>query len=242
MTALAANDNESLELLLHAYADGELDVASGVALQQRIKADPALEARINEICALRSAMRINFADKSVPLHVTDRIEKLHRRRRIQPTWSSMAAAIIVAVALSSTMTWLWFPSSALTSELVDGHLRSLASQTTDVASADRHTVKPWFNGKVSQSPRVKDLSAEGFTLAGGRIDVLNTTAVPTLVYNRRRHVISVTAAPLTHGGLSQETIHGFNIVRWNQDGLSYWAISDLNLAELTEFTQLYRQP
>jgi anti-sigma factor RsiW len=242
MVASADNDNESGELLLHAYADGELDVANGVALMQRIEAEPALGARLNEICALQSAMRTNFAHKPLPPHLTERIERLHRGRRIHPTWSSMAAAIIVATALSSTMTWLSFPSNALTSQLVDGHLRSLASQTTDVASSDRHTVKPWFNGKVSLSPLVKDLAAEGFPLAGGRIDVLYTTPVPTLVYNRRRHVISVTAAPFTNGGLSEGAINGFNVLRWSANGVSYWAISDLNSAELGEFVRLYRQP
>lgn len=246
MVSLADNDNENDELLLHAYADGELDVASGLALKQRLNTKPALEAQLIEICALKSAMRSNLANESIPLHLMERINGLHRTPRIQQTWAATAAAVIVAVALSSTMTWLslqHFETNAPTSQLLDAHLRSLAAhQTTDVASSDRHTVKPWFNGKVSVSPPVKDLSADGFPLVGGRVDVLNTTALPTLVYNRRRHVISVTVAPFTKAGPSEEAMAGFNVLRWSADGMYYWAISDLNLPELREFARLYRQP
>ena len=134
-------------------------------------------------------------------------------------------------------------SSAFTSELIDGHLRSLvAQQPTDVASSDRHTVKPWFNGKVSQSPRVKDLSAAGYVLAGGRVDVLEKVAVPTLVYNRRKHLISVTAVPEAAATPGSASVKGFNIISWNDEGVAYWAISDLNLAELNDFARLYREP
>jgi anti-sigma factor RsiW len=71
--------------------------------------------------------------------------------------------------------------------------------------------------------------------------VLNKVNVPTLVYNRRRHVISVTAAPVAVAGPTEEAIHGFNVLRWVADGMSYWAISDLNASELNEFVRLYRE-
>ena len=79
-------------------------------------------------------------------------------------------------------------------------MRSLmASQPIDVASSDRHTVKPWFNGKLPESPRVVDLTTQGFPLVGGRIDVIGLTPAPTLVYRHRLHVISLTALPARLG-------------------------------------------
>jgi len=244
-----AGEPEGTDLLLHAYLDGELDVASAIAIERKIEAEPALANQAADIHALQAALRNNFPSEPIPPHVQSRIDAVVSKDRIsrwRPTWTSMAASLVVAVVLSSTSTWLAMKtpvSSAFTSELIDGHLRSLvAQQPTDVASSDRHTVKPWFNGKVSQSPRVKDLSAAGYVLAGGRVDVLEKVAVPTLVYNRRKHLISVTAVPEAVATLGSVSVNGFNIVRWNDDGVAYWAISDLNLAELNDFAKLYREP
>jgi anti-sigma factor RsiW len=247
MVQATERDHDGALLLVHAYVDGELDVASGLAVKQKIETDPNVASEAADIQALKGLLRAKFPSEPLPSHLRQKIDRLHRQvggtRR--PTWGSMAAAILVTVALSSTSTWFvarTMTSSALTSELVDSHLRSLiAPQPTDVASSDRHTVKPWFNGKVAQSPRVKDLSEAGFPLMGGRVDVLQKVAVPTLIYNRRLHVISVTSAPIAVSGPTDDAINGFNILRWDEEGMSYWAISDLNAAELNEFARLYRQ-
>ena len=241
-------DPESTDLLVHAYLDNELDVATGLVIEQRISADPALAMRAANIRALSEVLRANFSSEPLPSHLETRLLKLGQKtvNRYQPTWGGLAAAILVSIALSSTSTWFAFQAmstNSVTSELIDGHLRSLAAeQPTDVTSSDRHTVKPWFNGKVAQSPRVKELSASGFPLIGGRIDVLNKVPVPTLVYNRRRHAISVTAAPMSIPGPTEDAANGFNVLRWGSDGMSYWAISDLNAGELREFARLYREP
>jgi anti-sigma factor RsiW len=248
MTTSTANEHDSKDLLIHAYLDGELDVVTAVAIEKRIEGEPGIAKQASEIRALRMILGTSFPREPPPPHLKQRIDNLLRSKAVpyRPTWTLMAASLLATIALSSasTMIALRTPtSSALTNELVDGHLRSLiAQQATDVASSDRHTVKPWFNGKVTQSPRVKDLSEAGYPLAGGRVDVLDKVAVPTLVYNRRRHVISLTAVPAAGATPTTISVNGFNIVRWNDEGISYWAISDLNSAELNEFTKLYRQP
>lgn len=248
MATTTEKDQDNTDLLVHAYLDGELDVVSGVAIERRIDAEPAIANQAAEIRALRTTLRTRFPREPLPPHLKLRIDNLLSKKDTpyRPTWTLMAASLVAAIALSSTSTWFSLrtpPSNALTNELVDGHLRSLiAQQPTDVASSDRHTVKPWFNGKVAQSPRVKDLSGAGYPLAGGRVDVLDKVAVPTLVYNRRRHLISVTAVPVTSTTPTTMSVNGFNIVRWKDEGISYWAISDLNSTELIEFTKLYRQP
>jgi anti-sigma factor RsiW len=249
MVPSSERDQDNVDLLVHAYVDGELDIATALAIQRRIEADPSIGDQAADVLTLQTALRSKFPSEPLPPHLKRRIEgRLESKKAVRrrPTWAAMAASLIVAIALSSTSTWLAMrsdPSSALTSELVDSHLRSLiAPQPADIASSDRHTVKPWFNGKVTQSPRVKDLADAGYPLVGGRVDVLDKLAVPTLIYTRRLHVISLTAVPSDGNGTVKSVVNGFNILRWSDEGISYWAISDLNAAELAEFAKLYRQP
>jgi anti-sigma factor RsiW len=129
-------------------------------------------------------------------------------------------------------------------DVVTSHVRSLlAEHLTDVASSDRHTVKPWFAGKLDFAPVVVDLSAEGFPLVGGRLDYLEHRTVAALVYGRRKHVINLFIWPSEYGdigALQSATTQGFQIARWNEAGTAYWAISDLNSSELRQFIQVYR--
>ena len=150
------------------------------------------------------------------------------------------------MALSSGSTWLALRLPAgdrVAEEVVDTHLRALlASKPTDVSSSDQHTVKPWFNSHITQSPRVVDLASEGFPLVGARVDVIGTVPVPTLVYSRRLHVISLFAIPTTSnlkGSTTQRSINGYNLVNWSDNGTNYWAASDLNLGELDTFVRLF---
>lgn len=176
------------------------------------------------------------------------VRRFYRKLPIRPTWHLMAASVVAAMALSSSVTWLALRSSApniMLTELVDGHMRALsAPQPTDIVSSDRHTVKPWFTGKIPQSPKVVDLAGEGFPLVGARIDVFGKTPVPTLVYGRRRHLISLSAVSSAEGmphSASSPPVNGYNIVSWNVGDTTYWALSDLNVTELREFATLFQK-
>jgi anti-sigma factor RsiW len=132
-------------------------------------------------------------------------------------------------------------TAPVASQLVASHMRSLmASQPFDIASSDRHTVKPWFNGKLPESPRVVDLAPLGFPLVGGRIDVIGLTPVPTLVYRHRLHVISLTALPSRLGAVPPRAIDGYNIVDWTDGDITYWAVSDVSAPDLEEFARAFR--
>src|SRR5262249_11942530 len=152
--------------------------------------------------------------------------------------SAVAAGLLVAVVRSDR-------DSRITSEVVSAHLRSLqAEHLTDVLSSDQHTVKPWFNGRIDLAPPVTDLTAQGFTLIGGRLDFIDGKPVAAIVYRRRVHVINLFVAqgigtPVASPRL--ESVQGFNVRRWTDQGLNFLAISDLNRDELEEFAAKFER-
>jgi anti-sigma factor RsiW len=119
----------------------------------------------------------------------------------------------------------------------------MAGHLTDVLSSDQHTVKPWFHGRLDVAPPVDDLAADGYPLVGGRLDYLDQHPVAALVYRHREHPINlfVMAAP---NGKDRATAslaeRGYNVVHWTAGGMSFWAVSDLALGELSEFVRLYQ--
>ena len=127
-------------------------------------------------------------------------------------------------------------------DVVSAHLRSLqGDRLIDVQSSDQHTVKPWFNGRLDVAPPVIDLTAQGFTLIGGRLDYIDARPVAAIVYKRRAHVINLFVAQVTaqvsvgERGATIAQVQGFNIWRWTRSDLGFWAVSDINAAELQEF-------
>jgi anti-sigma factor RsiW len=134
------------------------------------------------------------------------------------------------------------PADTSADMIVASHVRALmAPQPFDVASSDRHTVKPWFNGRITEAPRVVDLADQGFPLVGGRVDVIGRAPVATLVYRHRQHLISLTAVP---GGraiaATPREIAGYNILSWREDGTAYSAVSDVAAPDLETFAKAFR--
>ena len=110
----------------------------------------------------------------------------------------------------------------------------------DVETSDQHTVKPWFDGRLDLAPPVIDLTAEGFTLLGGRLDYIDGEPVGSIVYQRRKHLINLFVAQrlgAKHAGALTESIQGYNVRHWSEQGLDFWAVSDLASDELGEFVQ-----
>jgi anti-sigma factor RsiW len=165
-----------------------------------------------------------------------------------PSWRSflggfsLGTALSAAVAASLAIAIIRGDEGRqLTGEFVSAHVRSLQpGHLTDVETSDQHTVKPWFNGKLDVAPPVIDLTAQGFTLIGGRLDYVDGEPVASIVYRRRKHVINLFVAQQLGDavrGNRADTVQGFNVRHWRARGLEYWAISDIAPEELDEFVQ-----
>jgi anti-sigma factor RsiW len=247
MTVDTHDSDDQAALLVHAYVDGELDPASAIAIEQRIASEPALAAERARVEALRRALREGLPQEPAPAALREKVRRAVglTRQRAQPTWMALAASLALAIFASSTGTWYAMQpgtGGSVPDAVIAGHLRALmAPQPADVASSDRHTVKPWFSGRIPLAPRVVDLVQDGFPLVGGRVDVVNRTPVPSLVYSRRQHLVSLTAVPNASTGIkTSQTVQGYNMIAWTAEGMTYWAVSDLNLEELEMFARLFR--
>lgn len=247
-------------LLLNALADGELDAAAALTLEARIERDPDLKAEYERITEARSAVQ-RLGKPALSEEFRQRIEALaepgaasgpqtpmRAYQAVSGGWRNLAAAALVGAVLSGAGTYLLTaPNSTDTLEaaITGSHMRGLlAASPVDVASSDRHTVKPWLDARIGVSPPAVDLAYKGFELIGGRVDVIGGRSVPSLVYRHREHVISLIALPVSPEVTATEPVRldagGYHIVKWIDKGFSYWAVSDLEPAELLSLVKLYR--
>lgn len=248
MSRTRSDDNSVL--LVHAYLDGELDPANALSVAEQMNQQPMLTAEAERVKELQKLIHDRLPRETAPPGLRARIESSiggSRRERATLSWRALAASVAFAAVIASGTTWFVIDSRQQPTQvaelLVSDHIRSLmAPEPVDVVSSDRHTVKPWFNGRIANSPRVVDLAKDDFPLIGGRVDVLGRTPVSTLVYRRARHLISLTAVPADGASAfnGPRSIDGYNIVRWSENGMTYWAISDVEPKELELFARLFR--
>jgi anti-sigma factor RsiW len=234
------------ELLLHALADGELDAGNVLALEAHVATCAGCAAELGAIREVKAQLRAAPLAYAAPQSLLDRLDAAlveaetptapPRRRGVRAeTWvlSGTGAAIAASIALMAIV-----PTGAsLQLELVDAQARSLEAQhLVDVQTSDRHTVKPWFNGKVDFAPPVVDLASHGYPLVGGRLERIEGRRVAALVFHRGAHVINLFIWPgdAPSDPLMQQK-DGYNLVRWGQGGLVLWAVSDCDPAALTGF-------
>ena len=239
------------EILLHALLDGELDAGHARDVEAHLEGCPRCAAQFRAHREMQQAMSAAQLRYTAPMSLRRRIDmtlpsapqRTSSRRSVLKGFvmgtalsTALAASLVIAVIRTDQ-------DQRVLGEVTSAHVRSLqANHLTDVQTSDQHTVKPWFNGKVDIAPPVVDLTAQGFTLLGGRLDYFEGKAVAAIVYRRRAHVINLFvaqgAASEDHGP-RLETMQGFNIERWSAQGLEFFAISDINAEELREFVEKF---
>jgi len=235
--------------LLDAYVDAELEASEVAAVDAHLRDCAACREQQLAVRALRAAVRSNADYHRAPASLRRAVlEQIAPReagplaRSARPRWLTQALAAGVVAAAASAITFqLAVPSAyeLAAADAISSHTRSLmARQIVAVASSDQHTVKPWFNGKLDFTPPVKDTSAEGFPLVGGRIDYVKERPVAGLVYQRRQHYIDVYVWPSERGSaqaLRETARRGFTVLSWSDRNFTYFAVSDLDARELREF-------
>ena len=129
-------------------------------------------------------------------------------------------------------------------QVIAGYARSvLTNHVADVATSDRHTVKPWLSSKLAFSPAVADLGAAGFPLIGGRIDYLDNRPVAALVYGHRQHLINLFVWPDQKSDrttrMQTSSQQGYHLLHWSDAGMRYWIVSDASPADIRTFAEAY---
>lgn len=243
---------------LDAYADGELDVerdAVAIAsITTHLATCPECREEVESIRQLAATLK-----KQLPRYPASDVLRARVTASIKPTslplndgralrrWKvlALAASVLLAVVTTHDLTTPGRARSdhdAQTDELISAHIRSLMlDHLVDVPSSDRHTVKPWFEGKITFAPSVFDFAADSFPLAGGRLDYARGHAIAAIVFHRGQHAINLFVWPSdsTDAGIRSTSQDGFNIASWRRNHLQYSAVSTVNRGALAQFAALY---
>jgi anti-sigma factor RsiW len=235
-----------VEGLLGAYLDSELEPAVSTFVRDHVETCTTCRQRLANLESIGRILR-RAPYYQAPDELRAQIIHARSRSAATPHWLAWTAAAVLLVSLtgsivfvrSSTRAHTPDPVNAVAEEVVSAHVRALMGEHLfDVRSTDQHTVKPWFLGKLDFSPPVTDLAQTGFPLTGGRLDYLAGHPVAALVYTRGQHTINVFVWPEASDALSlsdARALRGFHVRHWGGGGMSYWAVSDVNDAELDQF-------
>jgi anti-sigma factor RsiW len=242
--------------VLDAYVDNELDAATSADITQHLADCPDCAGERTERDALRLQVRGQAPYFTAPAALQQQVERFSgaaagiRSVKRGPSWfAAGATAAVAAVAglLIGILIARPLPEQPLPDQIIASHVASLgdARRLVAVAASDRHVIKPWFQGKIDFAPAVTDLSADGFTLLGARLDHVADHQAAAIVYRIRQHIInvyvwrsrsSVPEAP------SFATVRGFGMASWTAGGLRYAAVSDVDALELQRFARRLAAP
>jgi len=238
---------------LDAYLDGELAPAEAGALGAHLRGCAACAADALGRVQMKRSVQLAGKRYAGSEELRSKIAKSvasKPRRETGWLWKIMAVpavlVLLVFVAVNIYVSRESGRRQRVYSELADLHVAALASATpVDVVSTDRHTVKPWFQGKIPFTFNLPDLQGSEFTLLGGRVTYLAQTPGAHLIYQLRKHEISVfifqdrgEETP----GLPSGSVHAlsFNVKNWTQNGLRYFVVGDVSVDEVQALSKLLR--
>ncbi|MDR3388030.1 MAG: zf-HC2 domain-containing protein [Rudaea sp.] len=246
--------------LLESYLDGELDRADARDLEAHVDRCADCRPALTRLDELRAALRDQGLRYTAPQELRDRLRSTdlgavasgtltsRRPRPAASNWLRYAAACVLAFGAGGVSVHLWNSGqttanarSQLTRDLFASHWRALAAASpVDIVSTDRHTVKPWFAGKLATAPLVQDFAEQGFPLVGGRLDYVGSERVAVLVYRHGQHTIDVFVLPQEPMAQIAEPVQydGYGIRGTVLGTQSAAIVSDLDEQELGKFQRL----
>lgn len=236
--------------LIEAYLDNELDRADARELEAHLESCAACRATLERLDELRRCLREPQLRYTAPAALHERIAASARAtptsHRSPPAWLRYAAACVIAFGAGGISMHLWHAAESgnalqeqVDRDLFAAHWRALAAASpTDVVSTDQHTVKPWFAGKVPESPLVRDFAAQGFPLAGGRIDYVGGARVPVLVYRHGQHWIDVFVFPSGAALPQAMQTQGYHLVPIQLGNQPAAVVTDMDATELDALVRL----
>ena len=246
--------HESWTGKLDAYLDGELESAEMQELDRHLRECPE--------CAAESLRRLQWkrsvhvagqryaADPALRERVRKNISRGRSTRVSWRWWPAFAAPMVVLLLLAGAAVLQQntrrVRNNQIVSELTDLHVGTLASATpVDVVSTDRHTVKPWFEGKIPFSFNVPELQGSPFELVGGRVSYLEQSPGAELIFRIRKHQISVfifqeRSVPTDFPAVQSMDARSFHLETWKQGGLRYFVIGDASPEDLRALSDLLK--
>lgn len=243
--------------MLDAWFDGELDAATSAEFAQHLSACPACSALRTDREALRKTLKTSAPYFTAPASLRPAVmrqlaaaQDTRPATRRAPWWQMIGLATFASLA--SALLTVWMLHAPLDNAIspwqelvVARHVAGLADpqQQIQIASSDRHNIKPWFNGKLDFAPTVADLSAEGFVLLGARLEQIEQQPAAALIYQAREHSISLfmtrSAQP---EAMTIKTVRGFHVARWVVGGVRFAAVADTDVREIERFAGLVQAP
>lgn len=232
---------------LAAYLDGELSADEAAGVQEHIRTCPDCAAEVAAMVSLRRAMKPAASRFTPSADFRKKVQaQIAPRRNTRLHWLWPAAAVAMAVMIVAVV---WTRQSEQRNEIfrevADLHISDLASANPyDVVSSDRHTVKPWFQGKIPFAFNLPEFSGTNFTLLGGRMVFLHQQPAAQVIVGARQHKISVLilqegstvgSFPFSSGVAVRDS---FNVETWQQHGLRFFVIGDAEKPAIQQLSQL----
>ncbi len=240
---------ESWKAKLDTYVDGELPEQEMRAFDAHVRSCPACSADALARVQMKRTIQVAGKRFTPSAEFRNRIQKSiasKPQRRFRLGWMLAALAAVVLVVGTLTSAYLGSRSGRdqVFSEIADLHVAALASPSpVDVISTDRHTVKPWFQGKIPFAFNLPELQNSDFSLVGGRMVYLEQAPGAHLIYDVRKHHISVLVFQERSLPASLDRSPKklpFNMETWSQGGLRYFVISDASAADIDRLAKLFK--
>jgi anti-sigma factor RsiW len=245
---------EEARSALDAYVDGELESTRQLRVETHLAECASCQEAAEWIAKCGSIVRTSMEPYKAPQELKAKVRSALRQEE-EPYFKWLtehgrqlahAAALLI---LGFALAWSWFSLShgkdkGLIAEAISNHSRSLmVTHLVDLASGDPHTVKGWFIGQLDYSPPIPDLTQAGYTLIGGRVDILEHRAVAAIVYRREKHFINLFVWPTTDRRIEfdVQSERGYHFCGWNKARLNFFCISEISDGDVETFEDEVRE-